>query len=202
MDTELEKLLIQDLTLNEGEVPWMYCDVKGLVTVGIGNLVKTPEVAVELPFCHLANQKPASDEEKHAAWAKVHRLYEQSQSALMHTSVKLSAQAYRAVTDLRLPLDASSELLARRLRAEFLPAARRVFQDFDQWPQTVQRAVVDMTYSLGEHGLVSKFPSFVAACRIQDWQEAAKQCMRESGRRSDGSLGRRNEWTMDLLGKS
>ena len=34
----------------EGRVPWMYCDVLGLVTIGIGNLIDPEEAALHLPF--------------------------------------------------------------------------------------------------------------------------------------------------------
>src|ERR1700683_1085251 len=35
----------------EGRVPFMYLDVLGLVTVGVGNLVDPVEAAQTLPFC-------------------------------------------------------------------------------------------------------------------------------------------------------
>src|SRR5215472_6467072 len=34
----------------EGRIPFMYLDIKGLVTVGVGNLVDPVEVAQALPF--------------------------------------------------------------------------------------------------------------------------------------------------------
>ena len=34
----------------EGVVPWMYLDVKGLVTVAIGNLIDPVAAALSLPF--------------------------------------------------------------------------------------------------------------------------------------------------------
>src|SRR5690242_21318627 len=34
----------------EGSVPYMYLDIKGLVTVGVGNLIDPVELATALPF--------------------------------------------------------------------------------------------------------------------------------------------------------
>ncbi len=35
----------------EGSIPYMYLDIKGLVTVGVGNLIDPIELATLLPFC-------------------------------------------------------------------------------------------------------------------------------------------------------
>ena len=41
----------------EGRVPYMYLDVLGLVTVGVGNLVDPVETAQALPFHFRPNEK-------------------------------------------------------------------------------------------------------------------------------------------------
>src|SRR5580704_1499007 len=40
----------------EGRVGWMYLDVKGLVTIGVGNLIDPLPAAVGLPFVHRADE--------------------------------------------------------------------------------------------------------------------------------------------------
>jgi GH24 family phage-related lysozyme (muramidase) len=36
----------------EGVVSWMYLDIKGFVTVGVGNLLPDADSAAALPFIH------------------------------------------------------------------------------------------------------------------------------------------------------
>src|SRR4029453_7562541 len=45
----------------EGRVPWMYLDIKGLVTTGVGNLIDPVGLASKLPFVHKGDGSPASE---------------------------------------------------------------------------------------------------------------------------------------------
>lgn len=62
---------VPDLIRWEGAIPWMYLDSVGLVTVGIGNLLKAPGDADALPFMNLAANRLATTKEKEARWRAV-----------------------------------------------------------------------------------------------------------------------------------
>ena len=54
----------------EGRVPFMYLDVKGLVTTGLGNLIDSTADAEQLAWQH-ADGTPASTDEIDAEWERV-----------------------------------------------------------------------------------------------------------------------------------
>lgn len=47
----------------EGYLPFMYLDVKNLVTTGMGNLIDPIGAASSLPWVHKSDGSPASPEE-------------------------------------------------------------------------------------------------------------------------------------------
>lgn len=194
MNPELLKLVLEDLLEHEGCVPWLYCDSRGLVTIGVGNLVKTERDVVNLPLHHLNTGVVATDEEKVASWRRVHESY----------SKGASAEAYRKHTDLRITREYATERVRERVTTEFLPAMHRLFHSFDSWPWSAQRAALDMVYSLGVRGMdgISHYPDMVAAGQRGDFAGMARECVRSSGRRAPSKgdpegLGPRNIWTRD-----
>jgi len=170
-----------DLVAHEGCVPWMYCDSRGFVTVGIGNLVSSPAIAATLPFRHV-NGEGALPTERETAWARVNDAYKPNRSAA----------AYREVTDLRLSQDFMRDLVASRLAGEFIPGIQRLCPGFDTMPLPARRALVDMAYNLGVHGL-AMFPHMLAAVNAGDWEMAANQCHRSTCRDT------RNAWTAQMF---
>jgi len=170
-----------DLDAHEGCVPWMYCDSRGFVTVGIGNLVSSPAIAATLPFRHV-NGEGALPTERETAWARVNDAYKPNRSAA----------AYREVTDLRLSQDFMRDLVASRLAGEFIPGIQRLCPGFDTMPLPARRALVDMAYNLGVHGL-AMFPHMLAAVNAGDWEMAANQCHRSTCRDT------RNAWTAQMF---
>jgi len=171
----------------EGYADWPYCDSRGLVTVGIGNMLPSPEACAGLPFHHLGSGEDATDEEKSAGWTTV----------LNHFTKGASANAYRPLTTLRLTRDVVYSLATRRIQEDFIPALRKRFPDFDNYPDQVQDALVDMDYNLGDGKLGSAFDGpgcvFGPAVRRQDWATCAEQCHRSTCRDS------RNAWTAAMF---
>lgn len=55
----LKKKLVQ----YEGNIPHMYLDANGFVTVGVGHLIETTEEAEKLPFIQKSTKKQATDKE-------------------------------------------------------------------------------------------------------------------------------------------
>jgi hypothetical protein len=152
----------------EGVVPWMYLDVKGLVTVGVGNLVDPVELAVQLPFRLRANPDTAASPEQIAEeWRRI------------KSSPGLSKAGYRAcepLTQLTLDDAGIDALIAQRLIAnEPVLKTYPSFREFDSWPADAQLGLLSMAWALGPGGPVG-FPHFATACGNQDFAEAAANC--------------------------
>ncbi len=175
--------LVAELMHMEGNVGHMYLDTKGLVTTGIGNLVKTPEAARKLPWVDTTTGKPATPEQIDQAFAAVQGMAKGQKAGV-----------YSGATTLRLSPDVVRDLALGRLDREFLPGLHRQFPHFDSYPAPAQRALVDMIYSLGEgssrqNSGIAKFHNLRAACESGDWTAAASECHRKGGRDD------RNAWT-------
>ena len=177
-----------DLQAHEGCMTWLYCDNRGFVTTGIGNLVASADACAALPWFHAANNPaggpvPAADGEKRSAYTKVMNAF---------WLIKPSAMQYRSISDLRLTLDFVVGLVGQRLETEFVPGIQELCPDFDEFPLSARRALVDLAYNLGVHGL-SNFQMLLAACNARDWATAARQCHRSTSRDS------RNDWTAEMF---
>jgi GH24 family phage-related lysozyme (muramidase) len=167
-----------DLETHEGCTSWLYCDVRGFVTVGIGNLVASADAAKAYPFVHRDTNAWATDDEKAAGWQTIKDAFDATKSAAF----------YAGKCDLRLALDYVKSLVSTRLANEFIPGIVRLCPQFSTFPLPARRALVDMAYNLGVHGL-GMFPHMLAACNAGDWAMAAGQCHRSSCRDT------RNAWT-------
>jgi GH24 family phage-related lysozyme (muramidase) len=51
-------------------------------------------------------------------------------------------------------------------------------KDFDGFPESVQKALFDMIFNLGQTKLHNTFTNFNKAIKKEKWDEAAKQCNR------------------------
>jgi GH24 family phage-related lysozyme (muramidase) len=168
---------VADLLRWEGSSGTLYLDTMGLVTVGVGNYLRSVADACRLPFQHVKAGRKATAPEIERAYQAV---------AAMRPG--MAPTAYLRDPELRLLPDAIDELLSRRLEIEFLPGLVRQFQTFEDFPAPAQRALVDMAYGLGLAGL-AKFVHLMAAVRSRDWLQAAQECNRRTAR------DERNAWT-------
>lgn len=174
MTPRLLDAILSDLVLWEGLACHMYLDTKGLVTTAIGHLLKTPDDAVKLPW--EIHGWPASPEAVRQAWRLVHAL-----PGGRHESY------YASATSPRLTQEQCHELARARLEGEFLPWLRQHLPGFDGLPDGVQRAVTDVAWNYGTHGLGAThvfFPQLAA----HDWRGAAETALKLSSRPL------RNEW--------
>jgi GH24 family phage-related lysozyme (muramidase) len=149
----------------EGRVPWMYLDVKTLVTVGMGNRVDPVEDALALPFIHKADQAPVSKGEIRAEWQ------------ILKSRPQLAVRGYRAyeeITNLRLSDAAMDDLVYRKLEANEA-ILKGTFPDWHSWPADAQLGVLSMAWALGA-GFTEHWPRFTAAADAQDWSTAAAEC--------------------------
>lgn len=146
----------------EGVVPYLYLDVKGLVTVGIGNLVDPIQYALPLPFLH-PDGRPASRDEIAAEWLRV--------KSDPHAARQGHLRA-KAITTLRLDA-AGIDLVVSRKLAQNDDHLRRRFADYDDWPADAQLATLSMAWACGP---AFRFPLLEAALKARDFYLAADEC--------------------------
>ena len=163
----------------EGRVPYMYLDIKGLVTVGVGNLVDPVEVAQALPFRFKdkpgidAPGSPATPAQVAAEWQT------------LKNDPSLETKGFKAcepITQLELSDDSIDSLVIDRLtQNETFMKNQPWFQDFDTWPADAQLGLLSMAWAMGPHR-PGDFPKFRAACQNLDFNAAAAECkMNEAG---------------------
>lgn len=148
----------------EGVVPWMYLDVKGLVTVAIGNLIDPVRLALGIPFQH-PDGRPATADEIRGEWISV------------KNRVALAKQGHRAaehVTTLRLTDEGVQQVVSRTL-ATFEAELRRTYPEWDSWPADAQLATLAMAWACGT-GFGRTFKRLHTALLAQDWATASQQC--------------------------
>jgi hypothetical protein len=163
------------ITGHEGNVAHMYLDTKGLVTIGIGNLIDPISLALTLPFqfkvnnrAGVAGGKPATVKEIEAEWLSL----KNSPNRLLLTRSGASASA--RVTDLELS-PASRQRLFDRVTNAHEAQLTTYFASFPNWPGDAQLGVMAMAWGLGVY-FPPKFPKFTAACQVQDFDAAAREC--------------------------
>jgi hypothetical protein len=163
----------------EGCVPYMYLDIKGLVTVAVGNLVDPVELAQALPFRFkdkpgvASPGSPATPDQIAAEWQ------------ILKNDPSLATRGFKAcgpITQLELGDDSIDSLIGDRLTGnESVLKRQQWFQDFDTWPADAQLGLLSMAWAMGPAG-PGGFPHFRAACESLDFNAAAAECrMNEAG---------------------
>ena len=171
--------LMQVLPRFEGNIPHMYLDTAGLVTVGIGHMIPNLHWAQQIPFVARATGVPATADEIAADFQAV-------VAALKGQGMPV----YQRITSLDLPAGWAVADAAQRLRDEYLPVLKTQYPEYDTYPQPAQVALLDMIYNLGAGGL-AKFKRLKAAVLAGQWQVAAQDCHRQ------GIQQWRNDWTTE-----
>jgi len=146
----------------------MYLDIKGLVTVGVGNLIDPVELAEQLPFCFRAQPGVAATPAQIAAeWQRI-----KSDTAL----AKAGWRACEPLTQLGLNDVAIDALIADRLaRHEASLKKTAAFGQFEAWPADAQLGLLSMAWAMGPGGPAG-FHHFLAACQKLDFAAAAANC--------------------------
>lgn len=172
----------------EKRVQYMYLDVKGLVTVGIGNLYdvertgdtvglkKVMDELVSLPFVFKPGTKKAgqmaSAVDIEADWKKVKKKQEWAKLKLDVMLTKFDGE-----TDLQLNNEAIDTLVLKKADAMERELKRDpAFWGFDQWPADAQLGLLSMAWAMGTTKLRTGWPNFKAACRKQNFDDAAQRC--------------------------
>jgi GH24 family phage-related lysozyme (muramidase) len=151
------------LRVEEGNVPWLYLDSLGLVTVGVGHLVTSVASAAMLPFA-----LPSGGA---AGAAAICREYDQVQ--VLEAGQLTGYYALR--TTLRLSQAAIDGLLDADLASLALALEHRL-RGFVGYPAPAREALLDMGFQLGPSGLLDKFPRMCAAAANGEWAVCAEEC--------------------------
>jgi GH24 family phage-related lysozyme (muramidase) len=170
----------KDITKWEGSVPHMYVDTNGYVTVGIGFMIPSASAAKGYGFVKRADGKKASDKEKEEEWKKVKKL----------TKGK-KASAYEKDTTLDLPDSEIKKLLTEKIK-EFETGIKKIYSDYDKYPDELKLALMDIAYNTGVDGLKA-FAKMKKAIDEKRWTDAATESKRGKGR------AERNKYVHDLI---
>ena len=150
----------------EGLTSWMYLDIKGLVTTGMGNLIDPVAAALALTWFD-ASDVQASPDQVRAEWNRI-----KNNHALAHQG----AQAAKAVATLHLQdADINTLILGKLDQNEAILKANPAFEDIDAWPADAQLALLSMAWAMGP-GFGPHFPHFSHACAARDFAAAADEC--------------------------
>jgi len=148
----------------------MYLDKKGLVSVGIGFLLETPDKAAKFDF-KFRGGGPAGPAAIRAEWATVKASID---------LIDKGAPAFAAITKLVLT-DKGIEQLARMYMSGFdshvktNSAAKMYFGDFDNWPADAQMGLLGICWGIMPIP-ANGWHEFPKACRNRDWARAAAEC--------------------------
>ena len=144
----------------EGSCPWLYLDVKCLVTTAIGCLVDSVAAVQGLDWVHLRSGVPATYDQITQAWTTV-----KGNSGM----AKLGGGAFAQLTDLRLTPEAAHSLVVGRAAA-FETFLRKRFPDYDTWPADAQLGLLSCAWAAGPAWTA---PHFDAAALALDWMTCA-----------------------------
>jgi len=156
---------------HEGNVPHMYLDSEGYVTIGIGSLVSSVSVAQKLPFVHDKTHKKTTASEIKTEFRNVLKQKKLS-------PIKYKALFYKRFTHLILTQNMIDNLLMSQL-ANFYKELKRLYAKFDTYPLEVKLALFDLIFNLGMTKLRKKFPKFNRAILAGDWKKAANESHRK-----------------------
>lgn len=152
----------------EGHVPFMYLDVKELVTIGDGDLIDPIQMAMSLPFVR-PDASYAMRDEIAAAWLAVKARTDLAPHGGM---------AFEHITTLRLTREGIDRLVFRKLDQNDLFIAKR-FPDYESWPADAQLGILSLAWACGP---AFHFPHFEDALRVRDFDTASVECkMSEAG---------------------
>lgn len=151
----------------EGVIPWLYVDTVGHVTVGCGNVVNAESVRA-LPFVVKGTTERASG-------AQIADDYDRVSKAPKGQR----ARFYETLTTCRLPPVECERLFSRRI-VEFTGQLRKLYPEYDAFPQSAQLALLDMIFQCGAGSLKRNWPNFSAAVHRKAWRKCAVLCHRKA----------------------
>jgi hypothetical protein len=165
----------------EGSVSWMYLDSRGNVTCAVGQLLATAADACSLPF-HLDGM-PASYADIIDDWKRVKAMAPGHSPSYYHSDSSPILSGPDIANLLRSRVVGFDSQLAKR------------FAGWDDFPEEVKLALLDMEFNLGDGG-EAKYTHMNASVVAEDWAAASTQCYRH------GPDAERNIWCENQFRKA
>lgn len=166
--------------LLEGYLPFLYLDVLGYVTCGMGDLCDPIDSARALPWVR-PDGTPATDAEVTAAWYAVDALRSDPKGQKQTNGPATQyGQAFARYTSVRLTDEGVQQTVLRQV-ARNEEILRKFFPSYDALPADGQMAIMSMAWAMGAD-FPEKFPKFTAAVNAGDWETAkAESAFKGSG---------------------
>lgn len=143
----------------EGVVPYFYQDVKGLVTIGVGNLVDPYVKGLRM---YKKDGTNATEAEVRAEWQRVKD--DPKAAKLGHTHT-------RKITSLRMTPEGVAALVDSKL-LEMEKYLQERFTEWEMWPADAQLGTLSVAWACGP---AFRFPKFEKALLVRDWSTCAAE---------------------------
>lgn len=168
----------------EGYIEWMYLDIKGLLSTGVGNLIDTVNDALQLPWLRPDGSR-ASSSEITSVWHIVKA-----------APPAMNASFYAKLSDLRLA-DTDIDILVAEKLASNEYKIRQQFVNYDKWPSDAQMAINLIAWARGPSGFHNAFPRFSQAMDEDRFAAAAPESQMDAT--GNAGLVPRNDLIYALL---
>ncbi len=171
----------------EGRVEHMYLDTKGFVTVGIGHMLPSAEIAKDITFVNKLTGAVATKKEIEDEFALIKsKAY----------GAAYPARRFKSSTQLKIT-DSTINQLTNKHIASFESELKIIYgaNEFSAYPENVKMALFDMIFNLGMSKLKSGYPKFNKYIKAKDYKNAAMESHR------NGISAQRNQYVKDLLSK-
>ena len=151
----------------EGHLTFLYLDILGFVTTGMGNLVDPVASALGLPW--VRPDGSACDEvEIRSAWTAVDNQRSNPKGTRQASGLATRyGGAFAGVTTIRLTEDGVAEVVRRQVAANET-ILRKYFLHYDTMPADAQMCLNSMAWAMGA-GFPATFVAFRAAVNAADW---------------------------------
>ncbi|EBL5760677.1 hypothetical protein S520_22595 [Salmonella enterica subsp. enterica serovar Newport] len=179
-------MCVGNLKKHEGFKNVMYKDSEGNITIGIGHLLATPEMAAALPFSRTQTYHGHGDEMEREVSVSSGNVI----SAF--NSFKVNS---RNVPDMHISNDTVIGQCIKDVQSTEV-GLRGLYPGYDGFSNSRKTALVDMGFNIGIPKLTTVFPNFNAAVNRGDWATAAIESHRTG---LDDSRNPRNKDTHDQL---
>lgn len=156
----------QALKKGEGVVDWMYLDMVGLVTVGVGFLLKEEGDVDKLKWVRDGGG-PASSADAHARWRELNSI---GQAVREGRASAGTHSAYKDPGGVRLNM---AGVLETKVRGKYATLKTwPEFRNFDDFPPDAQMAILIRAWGPFDY---IRCPKFIAACGRRDWEIARQE---------------------------
>lgn len=155
----------------EGVINHMYLDIKGLVTIGIGNLIEPINLALALPFEFKKGFNPVTQKDIREEWNLV-----KSRKDLAYKGAKAAENTTKLILT-----DEGINLLFSNTLKKFEEELKKIFKEFELFPADAQMALFSMFWALGPVQF-GKYKYLITECKKMNFDFAANNCkMNEKG---------------------